>query len=78
LTLGVRLLMGWLVGVHYLEDRVLKKHFYLVPLRDVLSFLIWAVSWFGRTIEWRGRRFAVKRDGRMVQVAGQAIVSQTD
>jgi ceramide glucosyltransferase len=77
-TLGVRLLMGWLVGVHYLEDRILKKHFYLVPLRDVLSFIIWAVSWFGRTVEWRGRRFAVKRDGRMVQVAGQAIVSQAD
>jgi ceramide glucosyltransferase len=78
LTLTVRLLMGWLIGVRYLEDRILKKHFYLVPLRDLLSFIIWAVSWFGRTIEWRGRRFAVKRDGRMVQVAGQTILSQAD
>ena len=77
-TLVVRLLMGWLIGVHYLEDRVLKRHFYLVPLRDVLSFVIWAVSWFGRTVEWRGRRFEVKRDGRMVQVAGQAIVTPLD
>jgi len=78
LTLSVRLLMGWLIGVHYLEDRILKKHFYLVPLRDVLSFVIWAISWFGRTIEWRGRRFEVKRDGRMVQVAGQSIAPQVD
>ena len=78
LTLIVRLLMGWLVGVHYLEDRILKKYFYLVPLRDLLSFIIWAISWFGRTVEWRGRRFEVKRDGRMVQVAGQSILTQAE
>ncbi|HJQ25531.1 MAG TPA: bacteriohopanetetrol glucosamine biosynthesis glycosyltransferase HpnI [Blastocatellia bacterium] len=78
LTLAVRLLMAWLIGVHYLEDRILKRHFYLVPLRDLLSFLIWAVSWFGRTVEWRGRRFEVQRDGRMVQVAGQPVVSPTE
>jgi ceramide glucosyltransferase len=77
-TLTARLLMGWLVGVHYLKDRILKRHFYFVPLRDLLSFLIWAVSWFGRTVEWRGRRFEVKRDGRMVQVAGQPIVSPNE
>jgi ceramide glucosyltransferase len=78
LTLMVRLLMGWLVGVRYLKDRILKRHFYLVPLRDLLSFAIWAVSWFGRTVEWRGRRFEVRRDGRMVQVSGQAILTQPD
>lgn len=78
LTLAVRLLMGWLIGVHYLADRILKKYFYLLPLRDVLSFIIWAVSWFGRTVEWRGRRFEVKRDGRMVQVSGQAIMPQSE
>jgi ceramide glucosyltransferase len=77
-TLVVRLLMGWVVGAHYLNDRILKRYFYLVPLRDVLSFIIWAVSWFGRTVEWRGRRFEVKRDGRMVQVAGPAIMPQAE
>lgn len=77
-TLAVRLLMAWLIGVHYLEDRILKRNFYLVPLRDLLSFLIWAVSWFGRTVEWRGRRFEVQRDGRMVQVAGPSVVSSND
>ena len=77
-TLTVRLLMGWVVGAHYLNDRILKRHFYLVPLRDVLSFIIWAISWFGRTVEWRGRRFEVKRDGRMVQVAGPAIMPQAE
>ena len=78
LTLAVRLSMGWLIGVRYLRDRILKRHFYLVPLRDVLSFVIWAVSWFGRTVEWRGRRFEVRRDGRMVQVAGRPVITRAE
>lgn len=67
-TLAVRLAMGWLIGVHWLKDKLLKKYFWLLPVRDVLSFLIWCSSWVGRTVEWRGRIFEVKRDGKMVQV----------
>jgi ceramide glucosyltransferase len=67
-TLIVRLTMGWLIGVHWLRDKLLKKYFWLLPVRDVLSFLIWCSSWVGRTVEWRGRIFEVRRDGKMVQV----------
>jgi len=51
----------------------LKKHFYLLPVRDVLSFVIWCVSWFGRRVEWRGRVFEVKRDGTMAEVGGKPL-----
>jgi ceramide glucosyltransferase len=67
-TLAVRVMMGWLVGVHWLKDKLLKKYFWLLPVRDVLSFLIWCSSWIGRTVEWRGRTFEVRRDGKMVLV----------
>jgi ceramide glucosyltransferase len=60
--------MGWVIGVHWLGDRILKRHFWLVPVRDVLSFLIWCLSWVGKRVEWRGRLFEVARDGKMVQV----------
>lgn len=73
LTLVVRMTMGWVIGVGYLGDKILKKHFYLLPVRDVLSFLIWCFSWFGRRVEWRGRVFEVKRGGKMLQVGGEAI-----
>jgi len=68
ITLVLRMTMAWMIGVQWLEDRILKKHFWLVPVRDVLSFTIWCVSWAGNTVEWRGRIFRVKRDGRMVQL----------
>ena len=64
-TLVVRLTMAWMIGVHWLRDRILRRYFWLVPVRDVLSFLIWCLSWVGKTVEWRGRKFVVARDGRM-------------
>jgi ceramide glucosyltransferase len=67
-TLAVRMTMGWTIGVHYLKDKILKQHFWLLPVRDVLSFVIWCLSWIGKRVEWRGRLFEVLKDGRMVQV----------
>ena len=68
ITLVVRMTMAWVIGVHWLRDGILRRLFWLVPVRDVLSFAIWSVSWAGKTVEWRGRMFRVKRDGKMVQV----------
>ena len=68
-TLVIRLTMGWVIGVHWLGDRILKKYFWLVPVRDLLSFLIWCLSWVGKRVEWRGRVFEVARDGKMILVA---------
>jgi ceramide glucosyltransferase len=36
--------------------------FWLGPIRDILSFIIFVASFFGRRVEWRGRRYAVKTD----------------
>lgn len=39
--------------------------FWLVPIKDLLSAAIWAVSFLGNQLEWRGRRYRVSRDGRL-------------
>lgn len=75
-TLAIRLTMGWLIGVHWLGDKVLKKYFWLVPARDLVSFVIWCLSWFGNKVEWRGRLFRVQRDGKMVQVEGEETLHE--
>src|SRR6185295_7436330 len=69
-TLTTRLIMGWLIGIHWLRDGVLKQNFWLLPIRDLLSFVVWCVSWIGKRVEWRGRLFEVAGDGKMIQVAG--------
>lgn len=40
----------------------------LVPLRDLLSFAVLVVSFCGRTVDWRDRRFRVTAAGRLVSI----------
>lgn len=37
----------------------------LVPLRDLFGFAVWCSGLFGTTVEWRGLRFHLERDGRI-------------
>ncbi len=37
---------------------------WLLPVRDLLCLAIWAASFRGRGVIWRGRRFRVRPDGR--------------
>lgn len=42
--------------------------FWLMPVRDLLSFVVFIASLFGETVHWRGSRFAVEPSGAMSQV----------
>lgn len=41
--------------------------FWLLPARDVLSFLVFVMSQAGETVYWRGSRFQVETSGALVQ-----------
>ncbi|PYV42392.1 MAG: glycosyl transferase [Acidobacteria bacterium] len=68
-TLAVRLTMSWLIGVRWLGDEILRKYIWLVPARDILSFFIWCLGIAGKKVEWRGGRFELLDDGKMVRVS---------
>ncbi len=38
---------------------------YLIPVRDLLSFVVYTASFFTRNVAWRDRRFRLGRDGRL-------------
>ena len=38
----------------------------LLPVRDALSFVLWATSFMGRTVRWGRDRFVVDRRGRIL------------
>ncbi len=38
---------------------------WLVPLRDLLSFILWALSFLGQSVRWNDHRFRVHADGRV-------------
>ena len=68
LTLCTRMAMAWIVGIKYLKDPVARRLLWLVPVRDVMSFVFWICSFVGNTIEWRGRRFRLTEGGRLVAI----------
>jgi ceramide glucosyltransferase len=39
--------------------------FWLGPIRDVLSFVVFVASFCGRGVEWRGRRYGVRADNTL-------------
>ena len=68
MMLLVRFLPVFLIGLHGLKDRVLARWFWLVPLRDLISFLIWLGSFRGNHIHWRGIDYRVLPDGKLEPV----------
>lgn len=61
----LRGLMAWTVGVWGVNDPLLRRKMWLVPLRDAFAFAVWLASFFKRRIEWRGSEFYV-RNKRLV------------
>jgi ceramide glucosyltransferase len=49
-----------------LEDRLVPRNLYWLPVQDLLSFAVWFLGLFGKTIQWRGRQFHVTDEGRLV------------
>jgi ceramide glucosyltransferase len=41
---------------------------WLVSLKDLLQVAIWLGAFAGNTVEWRGRRMKLRRDGTLVEV----------
>jgi ceramide glucosyltransferase len=39
---------------------------WLLPVRDLLSFVVFVASFFSRTVAWRDRTFRVDRDGQLI------------
>ncbi len=64
LTLAVRLAVGFVAAVVVLHDRQALRNIVFLPLRDLIAPLVWAVSFMGNRIHWRGDVFDLK-DGRL-------------
>jgi ceramide glucosyltransferase len=65
LTLLLRALAAAATARYVVRDPVTQKQWWLLPLQDVLGFLIWISGFVGDTIVWRDRKCTVLRDGRL-------------
>ena len=63
-TVLFRAAAGWATAGHVLRDPLTRRLWWLTPLQDIASFLVWLAGFFGNTIVWRGRKYYLLPDGR--------------
>jgi len=64
--LGIRIAMALVCGGFVLKSADVWRYFYLIPVRDLGGVAVWATGLFGNTVEWRGQRLRLDRDGKIV------------
>jgi ceramide glucosyltransferase len=72
LALVVRIALALVVGVGILGDgQVLRDLLLLLP-RDLIALALWAWSFAGDTVTWRGERFLLKR-GKLIRIQPKSV-----
>jgi ceramide glucosyltransferase len=64
-AVGLRLVAAYLVGARVLKDGNVKRFFWMIPLRDLFGFAVWAGAIFGSKVLWRGQKLRLSRDGKI-------------
>lgn len=64
----------WATAIEVLRDPLTRRRWWLVPLEDVCTLLVWCAGFFGNTILWRGRRYALLPDGRFELVEDSSLM----
>lgn len=75
-ALAVSVCLRWWVAwrvTGYTRDWDTRRWLVWLPIRDMLSALVWLAGSFGRRVIWRGEEFVLVEDGRMKPVAPRVI-----
>lgn len=67
LLLVARVTLALAIGVGVLRDRQVLRDLWLLPLRDLVGLGVWAWSYAGNTVVWRGQKFILK-DGKLQRI----------
>jgi ceramide glucosyltransferase len=71
-TVLFRALAAWSTAGWVLHDPLTRRRWWLIPIQDLMSALVWLLGFFGNTINWRGRRYKLLPDGRFQFVTSAA------
>lgn len=68
LLYALRLVVSTIFSRRFVRDDLLPRWLWLLPLRDMLAFFCWALSFLGNRVEWRGSRFVLKPGGKIEEI----------
>jgi ceramide glucosyltransferase len=64
----IRIVLAQDLQRRFTPERKLVSPAWLVPVKDLLSAAIWLCAFAGHTIEWRGRKMRLRRDGTLQEI----------
>jgi ceramide glucosyltransferase len=64
-VMAVRLATAYVGARRRLGDKEFVKRAYLLPVCDLLAFGAWIAAFFSRTVDWRGRKLRLLKDGKI-------------
>lgn len=68
LLYAIRLSISTIFSRCFVRDALFPRWLWLLPLRDLLSFTCWALSFLGNRVEWRGARFRLTPGGKIEEI----------
>lgn len=66
-VLAIRLTAGILTGLFVLHDSNTARYWFLIPFRDLWGFAVWLGGLSGSSVEWRGKKMTLDREGRIIR-----------
>jgi ceramide glucosyltransferase len=64
-ALVIRMAAGAVVARGILGYRRIARDWWMIPLRDLFGFAVWAAGLFGNQVMWRGKLLHLRSDGRL-------------
>jgi len=65
--LALRIAIAQSLQKRFTAERKLISPFWLVPVKDLLQSAIWFLAFVGNTVEWRGKKMKLRRDGTLIE-----------
>jgi ceramide glucosyltransferase len=65
----LRSAVAWVVGVWGVGDEVVRRKWWMVPLRDAIHFVVWLAGFVSNRVTWGGIAYEI-REGKMTPVEG--------
>ncbi len=62
-----RIVLAQKLQRYFTPGRRLISNAWLVPVKDLLQTAIWMSAFAGNTVEWRGRKMKLRRDGTLIE-----------
>jgi ceramide glucosyltransferase len=68
LLYAIRFTVSTIFSRSLVRDGLFPRWIWLLPFRDILTFFTWALAFMGSRVEWRGRRFILRRGGKIEEI----------